>query len=133
MAKRKIKKKSVSRKNKLHWTQTPEGKKKLSRIMKKGWITRKANLQIDNTLKAQEKVNDFFKAQGASLTPETTEKAFEVGEDIAYENRNTQQYHEAIAYTHVTTWLNLYAEFQGISESSLTRELAEALLRKVNG
>jgi hypothetical protein len=108
---------------KVHWTQTPEGAKRMAKVRKKAWKARKS--QAEEIRNAKKEINKIT---------EVTETGGQVQEEaaISINYTNTQQYHEAIVYTHVTTWLALYSEFNGVSESTLTRELAEALLRKAN-
>lgn len=111
----------------LHWTQTKAGKKKMSVAQKKRWA--KARKKTEKVKKTKKEITKQSEVLDEPIKQDSKE---ETASDIKFENTHTLETALAIGYATFTTWINLYSEFTGISESSLTRELGNALLSKAS-
>lgn len=109
----------------LHWTQTPEGRAKLAKAMKKGWKTRR-------------KSEAMRKAKTTRVTRKKRGKnVIKIEEEIpTEETRKTQTQEEkesiatAIGLAHCDAWLSIFADTWGLSRSALARRVGEALCRQ---
>lgn len=84
----------------VHWTSTPEGRAKLSRIGRKGWRTRRAKAKI-------------------ATPPKPTKESRHASAP--------EDFQAAYAYGYVQCWLAVYADSSGLSRPALARRVGGLL------
>ena len=99
---------------KIHWTQTPEGKEKMSKVQKKVWKAKKRVLKSQ----APRKANGSIKTKKSRIKNEVT---IQTKEEEIVKKATT------IAFTHCEAWISVFADTWGISRSNLARRVGKSL------
>lgn len=105
---------------KVHWTQTPEGKEKLSKAMRKGWKQRKKRVRAAKR-KTSRKVDNSIRSTKSAIR--------EANNNIhRHDTKEEIKKIETVAFTHCEAWLSVYADSYGISRAYLAERVGHALL-----
>lgn len=107
---------------KKHWTQTPEGKEKLSKAMKKGWKQRKKRVRTANRKSKKNKNAVQLRKSNGALSESNNNIISNVEKEETIKKATT------IAFTHCEAWLSVFADSYGISRANLAERVGNSLL-----